>query len=118
LNFLRVLNQTRNTVIAGQAQLADSPLSRLVGLLNRSSIGGGEALIITDCRSIHMFFMRFAIDVIFVGKDNRVVGLVRNIRPFRMSPYFFRATKAIELPVGVIDASLTQKGDTLLIEGS
>ena len=113
---MRITNQTKNTVVAEQAQLADTVVSRLVGLLNRSSLLPREALVITDCRSIHMFFMRFSIDVLFVNKDNKVLGLVKNIKPFQMSPYFIRAKKAIELPVGVIDSSRTEKGDILLFE--
>ena len=113
---MRIVNQTKNTLIAERAQLADTVMSRLVGLLNRSSLSPQEGLVITECRSIHMFFMRFAIDVIFVNRGNTVLGLVRNIKPFQLSPYFIRAHKAIELPVGVIDSSKTEKGDVLSLE--
>ncbi len=113
---MKIINQTKNTIIAEKADLADTAVSRLVGLLNRTSIESQEALIITQCRSIHMFFMRFSIDVIFVNKRNVVVGVVRNIKPFRMSPYYITAQKAIELPVGVIDSSRTAKGDQLFLE--
>jgi len=113
---VRIINQTKNTLIAERAQLADTIVSRLVGLLNRGSLSPEEGLVITECRQIHMLFMRFAIDVIFVNKDNKVLGLVKNIKPFQISPYFFRAKKAIELPVGVIVSSRTEKGDTLLLE--
>src|SRR3989338_6279649 len=65
-NFMRIINKTKNTVIAEQAAMADTVLSLLKGLLGRDSINPGEALIITQCRSIHMFFMKFGIDVIFV----------------------------------------------------
>ncbi|HOY09666.1 MAG TPA: DUF192 domain-containing protein [Candidatus Omnitrophota bacterium] len=113
---MRITNQTKNTLIADRARLADTIVSRLVGLLSRASLSSQEGLVITECRQIHMLFMRFAIDVIFVNRDNKVVGLVRDIKPFRMSPYFFRAQKAIELPVGVIDSSRTEKGDTLFLK--
>src|SRR3989338_5126053 len=93
--LMRIINKTKNTVIAPKAQLADTAFSRLKGLLGRDGLCPGEALIITQCRSIHMFFMRFAIDVVFVDKKNRVVGTVKRIKPFLMSPYFWRATAAI-----------------------
>ena len=92
-------------------------MSRLAGLLNRSGLGQEEALVITRCRGIHMFFMRFAIDVVFVDNRHIVIGLVKRIRPFRMSPYFFRASYAIELPEGTIDNTQTQLGDMIIIEG-
>ncbi len=90
-------------------------VSRLVGLLNRESMARREALIITQCRGIHMFFMRFAIDVIFVDGDDRIVGLVRNIKPFCISPYFWQACSAIELPSGVIDQTRCAMGDRIVI---
>lgn len=112
---MRILNLTQDTAIAKHATIADSFFSHLVGLLNRSSLSDGEALIITQCKSIHMFFMRFAIDAIFVDKQNHVVGLVRNIKPFRMSPVFLKASFVIELPVGTIEKSNTSLGDLMKV---
>jgi len=102
-------------MIADKAIIADTFLSRMVGLLKHSSLAKGEALVITQCNSIHMFFMKFAIDVIFVDKKDCVVGLIRNIKPFHLSPVFFKAKYAIEVPVGAVDQSHTGKGDILEI---
>ena len=114
---MRIINQTKNTTIAQKAEIADTAISRLVGLLNRSSLDADEALVITQCRSIHMFFMSFPIDAVFVNKKNIVVGLVENIKPFRMSPYFFSSSYVIELPAGTIEATQTQRGDVVGMEG-
>jgi uncharacterized membrane protein (UPF0127 family) len=108
---VKVINKTRSTIIAESVKIADTPASRLIGLLKHSTISPHEALIITHTRSIHMFFMRFAIDVIFVDKNFRVVGLVKNIKPFRMSPYFWRAHYAIEAAPETISSSRTEMGD-------
>lgn len=113
---MRIINQTQNTIVAKRAALADTMLSRLVGLLNRRSLDADEGLVITQCRSIHMFFMKFAIDVIFVDRKGIVVGLVPAIKPFGMSPYFWRADRAIEVPVGTISVSQTQAGDKIVFE--
>ena len=113
---MRILNSSQKTVIAQNASLADTPLSRLQGLLGRKDFPTGEALVITQCRSIHMMFMHFAIDVIFADKEKRVVGVVKDIRPFSLSPYFWRAFYAIELPVGTIALSKTCVGDELGFE--
>lgn len=110
---MKVFNKTKNTTLASRAVLADTFVSRLTGLLNRDSLFKDEALIITHCQSIHMFFMRFAIDVIFVGRDNRVVGIVENIKPFQLSPVFFNSRYAIELKAGSILATQTSIGDYL-----
>jgi len=110
---VQVLNPSRHTLISAKANFADTLLTRLVGLLGRERLAVGEALIITECRSIHMFFMRFPIDVIFADRNRKVVGLVKNIRPFGMSPYFFRAHYAIEGEVGMIERSKIFVGDQL-----
>ena len=94
--------------------MADTFVSRMVGLLRHKELPQGKALIITHCNSIHMMFMRFAIDVVFVDRNNMVVGLVRGIRPFRLSPIFFRAVAAIELSEGGIDRSRTCQGDEII----
>ncbi len=87
----------------------------MVGLLNRQSIVDGEGLIITHCQSIHMLFMRFAIDVIFIDNSGKVVGLLEEIQPFRLSPIFLKANRAIELPVKTISKSKTELGDSIQI---
>ncbi|MCR4337115.1 MAG: DUF192 domain-containing protein [Candidatus Omnitrophica bacterium] len=103
-------------MIAKRAIIADTAISRLVGLLNRSSLNEDEALVITDCRSIHMFFMRFPIDVIFVDRAERVIGIVKNIKPFQVSPYFWRSRYVVELFPGAIESSQTMLGDLIQIE--
>ena len=92
---------------------ADTALSRMIGLLKRDQILPGEALIIPQCRSIHMFFMKFCIDVIFVDKHNCVIGLVENIKPYQLSPIFWRAACAIEIPVKTIVNTHTAIGDII-----
>ena len=115
---MKILNLTRKTIVAEDAKIAASFCSRLVGLLNRTSLPQGEGLLLTRCRSIHMLFMRFPIDAIFVDKANTVVGLVRDLRPFGLSPFFGKAAFALEVPARTIEKSQTQMGDTLAISSS
>ena len=114
---MKIRNLTQNTLIASQANIAATPLSRIIGLLNRSSLNPEEALIIQRCQSIHMFFMKFSIDVIFVDRADCVVGLVQGIKPYQLSPIFFKASYAIEVQEGVIRESKTQLGDQLQLVG-
>lgn len=111
---MRILNQTRNTVLAQNAILANTILSGMVGLLKHTSLPQGEGMLIAPAHSIHMFFMKFAIDAIFIDRNNVVVGLVRNIKPFQLSPYFWRASAVIELPAGTINQTQTQHNDQII----
>ena len=110
---MRISNITKQTVLATKANKADTFASRMVGLLKHKTLNESEGLIITRCNSIHMFFMRFAIDVVFIDKKNKVVALVENIKPNRLSKIFWKASTAIELPVGVISKSNTAVNDLL-----
>ena len=103
-------------MVADQAQIAVTLFSRMRGLLNRTSLKKGEGLVIVSCQQIHTVFMRFPIDVIFVDKTHKVVGLVRNIPPFGFSPIFWNASFAIELPTSAIEKAQTQSGDILEFE--
>ena len=105
----------RGPVVCENGALATSSWTRSKGLLGRSSIGEDEGLWIQPTSSIHMWFMRFPIDVIWAAEDGRVIKLVVNIKPWRMS--FCRGAKvALELPVGAIERSGVKVGDHLVIE--
>jgi uncharacterized membrane protein (UPF0127 family) len=112
---VKILNQTRNTTLAERAKLADTVISRMVGLLDCHGLNAGDGLIITRCQQIHMFFMKFAIDAVFIDASSRVVGLVQEIRPWQVSPIFWKANRVIELPTGTILATETSVNDLLQI---
>ena len=115
---MTLVNISTQGLIANKVVLADDPFSRMKGLLGRASFSDGEALIISGCHSIHMLFMRFAIDVVFVDRSWLVVGLVRGIRPFAFSPVFWKAFRAIELPSGSIARKGIEIGQKLFLEKS
>ncbi len=111
-----ILNSSKDTTIATDAKTADTFITRMVGLLKHEKLDRGEGLLITHCNSLHMFFMKFAIDVIFIDKSNQVVGVVENIKPSRLSKVYWKAASAIEVPIGVIGDSKTSVGDTIHFE--
>ena len=110
-----VHNQTKNTIIASDAKTANSFFSQAVGLIGRKPISSREGLLLPRCRCIHMCFMRFPIDVIFIDRQNMVVGLVKEIKPFHISPYFSKAQTAIEIAAGRIVQSKTEIADKITI---
>jgi len=109
---LRVLNQTRGTVLADHADIADTSQKRRTGLLKHSGLAEGEGLWIVPCESVHSFFMKFAIDVVFINKKRKVVKLRPNMVRSRVA-LSIRAHSVVELPVGTIEKSKTAKGDQL-----
>ena len=73
---------SNGTVLAEHVRLADSVVSRFFGLMMRKRLGPGEALDIRPCGSIHMMWMRFALDAVFYDKQFRVTKVARNVRPW------------------------------------
>jgi uncharacterized membrane protein (UPF0127 family) len=105
----------RGPVVCEQGMLATTSWSRSKGLLGRAGIGPDEGLWIQPTSSFHMWFMRFAIDVVYADREGRVLKLVRGIKPWRMSAC--RGAKvALELAEGAIDRSGVGVGDHLVIE--
>ena len=88
--------------------------SRRTGLLGRDGLDAGHALIIAPTSAIHTFFMRFAIDVAFVRRDGRVVGIRHAMKPWRVA-VALGAYAAVELPAGTLADSDTVRGDVLVI---
>ena len=91
------------------------------GLLGRDRLEPGTGMLFENGRFtpfmwMHMFFMRFAIDIVFIGRGDRVVRINRRLRPWRVSSIVFGARKALELPAGASDESSTQVGDQVSFE--
>jgi len=113
---MKIVNLTKNTVLADNIVIANTPIKRLIGLLDRSDLKPSEALIIIPCNSIHTFFMRFTIDVLFIDKDNKIIKAISPLKPFRITNIYFGASSAIELPCQTIQSTSTQEGDCLLLD--
>lgn len=92
--------------------MADTPASRGKGLLGRDSLADGSGLWIVPCSSIHMFGMRFAIDVIYLDRSQRVVKMVRDLKPWRLSAAW-GAHSVVELPAGALASVDVQPHDPL-----
>ncbi len=109
-----ITNETRGTSLASRCRVASRLGDRIVGLLATERLEPGEGLLIERTQSIHMFFMRFAIDAVFVDREHRVSKAVIDLRPWRVVWWARGARDCIELPVGAIAASGTQVGDRLV----
>lgn len=113
---LRVVNATRGLVLADTLSLALDPWRRLRGLIGRPPLRIGEALLLRPCAAVHGAWMRYAIDVVFVDGEGRVVGLVTPLRPWSQSGYCRGACAALELPAGAVAAGGTALGDEVVFQ--
>lgn len=104
---------TRGTQVAASMRVATSMRERMVGLLRTREADLGDGLLIEHSPSIHMFFMPYAIDAVFVDGDGRVTRTVPRLRPWRVVWWARGARDCLELPVGRIAESGTQAGDVL-----
>ena len=108
-------NQTRDAVLGEAIELADTSSKRRVGLLRHERLEPGEGLWIVPCESVHTFFMKFAIDLVYVDRKQKVRKVCRAVPPWRLSACL-TAHSILELPAGTIERTQTQAGDELLIE--
>jgi uncharacterized protein len=116
------LNVTRDTILASEVEVGGSLWAKFWGLMGRSSLPSGRALWLPHENGIHMFFMRFAIDAVFVGRPasdgtRPVLSVHRRLPPWRgLVPLVRGADGVLELPAGTIDASGTAPGDAVRID--
>ncbi len=109
-----LVNERTGLVVAAELELASDSRSRNRGLLGRSSLGADSAMIIAPCNAIHMFFMRFTIDLVFVDRQGRVLKVYRSVRPWRVRAAL-GAFAALELAMGCIDRAGIVLGDQLSV---
>jgi uncharacterized membrane protein (UPF0127 family) len=98
----RVRDVQRGSVVGDHVRPAHTHWTRLRGLLGTRTLPEGCGLWIQPCRQVHMFGMRYAIDVVFLDAGHRVVGLASDLQPGRISPKVREATSVLELPAGTI----------------
>jgi uncharacterized protein len=118
---VRAINKTRGTVLCARLENAGGLAGQGRGLLGRDGLAPGTGMLFENGRFtpfmwMHMFFMRFAIDIVFIGRGNTVVKINRQLRPWRVSSIVFGARRALELPAGATDETSTQVGDQIVFE--
>src|ERR1041385_2935258 len=110
-----VRNQTRKTVLAEAADTADTSAKRRTGLLKHERLEAGDGLWIVPCESVHTFFMKFPIDLVYLDKRNKVKKVRHAVPAWRLSACLF-AHSVLELPAGTLKQTGTVAGDELSIE--
>jgi uncharacterized membrane protein (UPF0127 family) len=112
-----VLKRPGGVLVCDRCEIADTIPTRMRGLLGRSGIEPGQGLLIKPTNSVHMFFMRFAIDVVFLVRELVVKKIVEALAPWRMAGC--RGAKAaLELPAGEAGRRGITVGEQLVLEAT
>ena len=112
------MNATRNVILASNVFEASNFFTRFKGLLGTRKLELGCGLVLIPCNQIHMFWMTYPIDALFLSKEGVVVGLSERLKPWRLSPMFKGAKSCLELPAGTISDTGTEVGDLIEIKTS
>jgi len=112
----RVTNPATGQVISARVRVADTLWARAKGLLGRVEMAPDEGLLITRCDSVHTFFMKFPIDLLYLDRDFRVVKMVLEMEPSRMSFCLGKSSQVLELRGGVTKNQTRLIGTVLKFE--
>ena len=106
------MTRTDGVVVCEECLVAATPFTRMRGLLGRSSLPSGQGILLRPAASVHTFFMRFSIDVVFLDDELRVVAIAADLRPWRAAGK--RGARAVvELPEGECERRGLRVGDQL-----
>ena len=111
---MKCFNPKTQEVFADDLKMNNTFFSRLIGLMFKKNLAPGSGIILKPCTQIHTCFMRFNIDVIFLDKDLKVVHVIENMPPWRISPLLLNARYTVELPSGTLKGRV-KTGETLAL---
>lgn len=108
---MQIKNETRGTVLGRNVELADNAWARLKGFLFRPPPQSGEGILLTPCNAIHMWGVRFPLDVVYLDAGGRVLKVLESLRPWAAPGRVSDGRYVLEVPVGTIEATGTTVGD-------
>jgi len=120
-SWLKATNQTRGVILCARLEPAGGIAGKSRGLLGREGLAADSGMLFEAGRLepfmwMHMFFMRFPIDIIFLDRLGRVIRISHELRPWRVSPVVWGARRALELSAGAARQTGTQIGDVVIVE--
>jgi uncharacterized membrane protein (UPF0127 family) len=107
---LRLVNMDNGEMIAEFIEPAETFFTRLKGLMFREELSNDGGLYLHPCKSIHTFFMKFPIDVLYLDKEWKIVGMEEQLEPGKMGGHFKGVASVIELASGSIEKNDIQEG--------
>ena len=118
-HFYRAINQSKGTVLCEKLEVAETVAEKSRGLLGRDRLDSGAGMLFEGMVAsawLHMFFMRFPIDIVFLDKVGRVMRINANLRPWQVSSVVLGARKALEIEAGATTRSGTSLNDIVTLE--
>lgn len=112
---MQVIISSTKRVLVGNLTVADSIFKRAKGLLGRTFLASDSGLLLKPCKAVHTFGMKFAIDVVFLDKENRVIDVIETLKPNRMTAIYCHAATVLELSSGSTSQVQLAQGDYLEI---
>jgi len=113
---MQAVNLTKKTVLASALEVAGTGASRSRGLLGRAGLAPGEGMWIVPCESVHTFFMRFPIDLVFLNRRGRIVRIMPSVTPWRLTAPVFGARSVLEIEAGAAQRASSRAGDQVRFE--
>jgi uncharacterized protein len=114
--MVTVYNATKNVIVGDRISEARSFWARGRGLMFAPELSSGEGLIIDPCSSIHTFWMRFPLDVLYMDRESTVIRADERMKTWRIGPIFTGSKWVIELPSGTIAKTGTSAGDKIEVQ--
>ena len=116
MSLLQAKETNSGAVVASHLRPAHTHWTRLKGLMGTKSLEQGHGLWLKPCNQVHMFFMKYALDLVFIDNEHRIVRLVEALPPGKISPKVKEAASVLELPVGTIARTGLTEGAALAID--
>jgi len=110
---MRVVDVTTGAELANRVEVAATFSRRFLGLMGRAGLPPGTGLLLTPCRGVHTWFMRFPIDLVYLDADWRVLHTVQALAPFRLGPCVRGTRHVLELPAHSLRTAGTVPGNIL-----
>lgn len=113
---MKILIKRNGIIVADTIERAGSLSSQLKGLIGRRKFENGSAMIFPGCKQVHTFFMQFPIDILFINKDRKVIKIIENLDPGKITGYVKDSSDIIELPSHTVFDCRIVIGDELVYE--
>ncbi|OQB45741.1 MAG: hypothetical protein BWY02_02429 [bacterium ADurb.Bin157] len=114
---IKIMNADNNKIIGDKIKVADTFVKRFRGLMLSQELNENEGMLIKPCNSIHMMFMRYPIDAVFLDSENKVKAVYENLKPWiGITKMHSDVTSVLELKKGRANQTGINNGNILTIE--